>query len=281
MLDSSIVDNLYARIGVPASACQGVCEAMREQPRPSNTLGGIETRPLRQQIADSLIRAILDGEIMPGESLVEMDIAQRLGVSRAPVREAIQIVANTHLVDTAPYRGTTVRRLTGTDVEEVYSLRTVLETYALRRAMALDPVGLAQALHPICDDMQTFAARRDWAALAAEDAHFHEVLIGQAAHGLLLDMWREIYLRVRQIMALRNKQNADSMEIFYRHLPIVEAIEAGDVEAAVLRLEQHIASAADLVVDPVEPIEGHGAGRDEIDEPEGATASASALDARR
>ncbi len=235
---------------------------MREPARSSNTLGGIETRPLRQQIADSLIRAILDGEIMPGEALVEMDIAQRLGVSRAPVREAIQIVANTHLVDTAPYRGTTVRHLTRVDVEEVYSLRTVLETYALRRAMTLDPVGLAQALHPICDDMQAIAGRHDWAALAAEDAHFHEVLIGQAGHGLLLDMWREIYLRVRQIMALRNKQNEDSMEVFYRHLPIVEAIEAGDVETAVQRLEGHIASAADLVVDPVEPGSGGAAAHD-------------------
>lgn len=233
---------------------------MREPHRPANTLGGIETRPLRQQIADSLIRAILDGEIMPGEALVEMDIAQRLGVSRAPVREAIQIVANTHLVDTAPYRGTTVRRLTSVDVEEVYSLRTLLETYALRRAMAGDAAGLARTLQPICDDMQAIAVRRDWAALAAEDAHFHEVLISQAGHGLLLDMWREIYLRVRQIMALRNKQNEDSMEVFYRHLPIVEAIEAGDVEAAVRRLEQHIASAADLVVDPAEPIEANGDG---------------------
>jgi DNA-binding GntR family transcriptional regulator len=66
--------------------------------------------------------------------------------------------------------------------------------------------------------------------LAAEDARFHETLIRRARHGLLLQAWRDIHLRVRQIMALRNRQNVDSMEVFYRHLPIVEAIEAGDVE---------------------------------------------------
>jgi DNA-binding GntR family transcriptional regulator len=226
---------------------------MRDPQKPSTTLGAIENRPLRQQIADTLIRAILDGEILPGEALVEMDIAQRLGVSRAPVREAMQIVASTNLVDTAPYRGTTVRRLSRTDVEEVYSLRTVLETFALRRGMADDATGLAGALRPLCDDMRSSAAVRDWPALAAADARFHETLMTRAGHGLLLDVWRDIHLRVRQIMALRNKQNADSMEIFYRHLPIVEAIEAGDVEGAVRQLEAHIASAADLLsgADPV------------------------------
>jgi DNA-binding GntR family transcriptional regulator len=216
-------------------------------------LGAVDTRPLRQQIADTLMRAILDGEIRPGEALVEMDIAGRLGVSRAPVREALQLLAHTSLVETAPYRGTTVRPLTRVDVEEVYSLRTVHETFALRRAMVLDAAGTAAELREICDAMHALAARVDWSHLAAEDARFHETLIQRARHGLLLQAWRDIHLRVRQIMALRNRQNDDSMLVFYRHLPIVEAIEAGDVDEAVRRLADHIASAADLVIDPVEP----------------------------
>lgn len=225
---------------------------MRQQPRPAGALGTVDTRPLRQQIADSLMRAILDGEIRPGEALVEMDIAQRLGVSRAPVREALQLLAHSSLVETAPYRGTTVRHLTRTDVEEVYSLRTVHETFALRRAMSFDAAGTAADLRAVCDAMRDIAARGDWTTLAGEDDRFHEALIQRARHGLLLQVWRDIHLRVRQIMALRNRQNVDSMEVFYRHLPIVEAIEAGDVEAAVRLLEEHIASAADLVVEPRE-----------------------------
>jgi DNA-binding GntR family transcriptional regulator len=210
---------------------------------------GIDTRPLRQQIADVLQRAILDGELTPGEPLVEMDIAQKLGVSRAPVREAIQLLARTNLVESTPYRGTTVRRLTPTDVEEVYSLRSALETFALRRAMERDGSGLAEALRSSCDAMQTLAAHADWAGLASEDARFHATLVGFAGHGLLEQVWRELHMRVRQILALRNKQNDDSMEVFYRHVPIVEAIEAGDVGSAARWLEAHIASAADLVLD--------------------------------
>jgi len=220
---------------------------MKRQTRAAATLGTVDTRPLRQQIADTIERAILDGEIRPGEALVEMDIANRLGVSRAPVREALQMLARTSLVEAAPYRGTTVRPLTRTDVEEVYSLRTLHETFALRRAMALDAAGAAAELRAVCDHMHDIAAARDWAALATQDVRFHETLLRRASHALLLDVWRDVHLRVRQIMALRNRLNPDSMEVFYRHLPIVEAIEAGDVETAVRRLEEHIASAADLV----------------------------------
>jgi len=229
------------------------------QTRAPGALGTVDTRPLRQQIADSIMQAILDGEIRPGEALVEMDIATRLGVSRAPVREALQLLARTSLVESAPYRGTTVRPLTRTDVEEVYSLRTLHETFALRRAVALDAAGTARELRQVCETMRDIAAARDWASLAAADVRFHETLLRRASHGLLLDVWRDIHLRVRQIMALRNRQNPDSMEVFYRHLPIVEAIEAGDLEAAIARLEEHIASAADLVIDdagaPAMPLE--------------------------
>ncbi len=221
--------------------------------RQLHAIAGVDTRPLRQQIADALQRAILDGELVPGAPLVEMDIAQRLGVSRAPVREALQLLGRANLVETAPYRGTTVRRLTPTDVEEVYSLRTALETFALRRAMARDRAQLAHDLRSSCDGMQAIAARSDWSRLAGEDARFHELLVGHAEHGMLKQVWSDLHMRVRQIMALRNLQNDDSMEVFYRHVPIVEAIEAGDVDAAVAALEAHIASAADLVLDDADP----------------------------
>jgi DNA-binding GntR family transcriptional regulator len=230
--------------------------ASREPERPAHAIGGVDTRPLRQQIADALQQAILDGELAPGAPLVEMDIAQSLGVSRAPVREALQLLARANLVETAPYRGTTVRRLSPTDVEEVYSLRTALETFALRRAMGRDRERLARTLRASCDDMLAIAAKRDWSRLAGEDARFHELLVGCADHALLAQVWHDLHMRVRQIMALRNLQNDDSMVVYYRHVPIVDAIEMGDVEAAVRALEAHIASAADLVLDEPEPVVG-------------------------
>lgn len=220
--------------------------------RPHANLAGVDTRPLRQQIAEALQGAILSGEIKPGEALIETELAGRLGVSRAPVREALQLLANSGLVETVPYRGTTVRQLTADDVEEVYSMRTVLETFALRRAMARDARATARALRDICDVMGQHAGSGDWSRVSAEDERFHRQLIAKAEHRLLGHAWSDLNMRVRQIMALRNLQNEDTMTIVYNHLPIVDAIEDGDVETAVQRLVDHIATAADLVTELAE-----------------------------
>jgi DNA-binding GntR family transcriptional regulator len=212
-------------------------------------LSGLENRPLRQQIADLLQDAILDGELKPGQALVETDIATRLGVSRAPVREALQILANRNLVETVPYRGTTVRKLSKVDIEEAYSLRTVLETFAIRRIIAGDPEAAVTELRAICNNMQRVAAAEDWRTLVAEDDRFHRTMISHARHGLLMTMWLELNIRVRQIMALRNLQNLDIMQIFYNHVPIVQAVADRDEGEAIRLIQAHIASAADLMID--------------------------------
>lgn len=208
----------------------------------------IDHRPLRQQIADRLQEAILDGELKPGQAIVETEVASWFGVSRAPVREALQILSSRQLLTTEPYRGTFVRRLDRRDVEEAYSLRTALEAFAVRRVIAGAPGEAAQELRLVCERMKASAEANDPKSLLVHDDAFHHTLIQRADHALLASVWQEIRYRVRQIMALRNLQNLDIMEIFYNHLPIVEAIEAGDERAAVARIEQHIASAEDLML---------------------------------
>ncbi|MEZ4671421.1 MAG: GntR family transcriptional regulator [Anaerolineae bacterium] len=103
---------------------------------PSPLLHQIENRPLRERVLDALRDAIISGELKPGQDLVETELAASLGVSRAPLREALQILSSEGLVETIPYTGTTVKRLTRTDIEELYSLRSVLETFAIRRIIA-------------------------------------------------------------------------------------------------------------------------------------------------
>jgi DNA-binding GntR family transcriptional regulator len=220
------------------------------EPKSRARIEGVDTRPLRQQIADALQSAILNGELKPGEALIETEIASRLGVSRAPVREALQLLSSSGLVETIAYRGTTVRALSERDIEEVYSLRTLLETFALRRSMARDRSGLAAALSATCESMGEHASNGDWASVADDDQRFHQTLIATADHSLLNHVWNDLNVRVRQIMALRNLRNESTMTIVYNHLPIVEAIARGDVAEAEERLAKHIATAADLLQTP-------------------------------
>lgn len=211
--------------------------------------GAAKGRPLRQRIADALQDAILTGRLRPGDPVVEADVASTYGVSRGPVREAMQILEARELVESVPYSGTTVRRLSRQDIEEVYSLRTALETFAVRRVVDAGSVAVVDELHRVCSIMQSAASDGDWRTVVAMDDRFHRTLIRRADHALLASAWEQLDVRVRQIMALRNLRNSDIMQIFYNHVPIVQAIAERDADAAVELLEAHIGSAADLMVD--------------------------------
>lgn len=211
-------------------------------------LGTLANKPLRQHIAELLQQAILAGDLPPGRALVESDLAAQFGVSRAPVREAIQLLANRGLIDIVAYKGTYVRALSEKDIRETYSLRSVLESFAAERLVALGTERDTKVLRAICEDMLRAAERKNYQELLSEDEAFHRTLVKLAQHELLYNAWNDLSVRVRQIMALSNVQFLDTMEVFYNHLPIVEALAAKDEAKAVRLVREHILSSADLVV---------------------------------
>jgi DNA-binding GntR family transcriptional regulator len=221
-------------------------------------LSEISTKSRRAQVLDTLRDAILDGELKPGQALTETDLATQLGVSRAPLREALQILNAEGLVETVPYRGTTVKHLSKLDVEELYSLRILLETFAIQRIIERQHQTDAVALRVIYQHMGDAAKTGGLRQVSEIDRHFHTTLIDLSQHRLLLSVWHVVAMRVRQVMALRNRQNRDIMQIANNHLPIIEAIERYDLDAATRVIHQHIASAADLVLDGWESASGDG-----------------------
>lgn len=217
--------------------------------RPSIQLTELTNEPLRHRIAAVLREAILSGELRPGQALTEMQIASQLGVSRAPVREAIRILSKDGLVESVPYRGTTVRKLTRKDIEEIYSLRLVLESFALRRIIEGDRLRDVEPLKQICRSMEGHARKRDIKGLNLDDEAFHQTIIRSADHELLESIWSGLGLRVRQAMSLRNQEFPDLNEVASNHRPIVAALEARDLELSVKLLEDHIRSGARLYVE--------------------------------
>jgi DNA-binding GntR family transcriptional regulator len=211
-------------------------------------LGRLENAPLRQRIADILRDAILSGDFKPGEALTEASIAEQFQVSRAPVREAIRVLAKEGLIESVPYKGTTVRTLTPKDIEEVYSLREQLEAFAIRRIIESGDADLA-LLDAICQRMRAAADEGDMHTVSLEDERFHKTMIQLAQHDLLASLWNTLSLRVRQIMALRNAQNQNPQEVAGNHPPIVEALRQRDLERALELNRVHVTSAADLVLE--------------------------------
>jgi len=207
----------------------------------------LNNKPLREQIVDLLRDAILHGELKPGQALVEIELASRLGVSRAPIREALQRLASEGLLETIPYHATTVRKLTRRDIEELYSLRRELEAFALQRIHARgNPDDLA-VLRGCCDEMLAAADADDIKTLNQVDRRFHDTIIKLSGHNLLATLWNTVSLRVRQVMALRNRHFHNLQQIALNHLPIIEAMEAGDIDGATELLKEHIAQIGDLL----------------------------------
>jgi DNA-binding GntR family transcriptional regulator len=216
--------------------------------QPVPALGGditpIEQTPLRIQIADMLRRAIITGKLRPGTVLVESALAEQMSVSRAPIREAIQILESDGLLETVAYKGKRVKPLTAREVEETYGLREMFEVMAVRRIFERGkPV---DALWPHCRTMEQAAAAGDREALTAADEAFHRTLIRLSDHDLLLTLWNSLFLRIHQIMALRNTAQPNLAEIAANHAPIVRAIEAGEVDDAVQLISEHTRSLADF-----------------------------------
>jgi DNA-binding GntR family transcriptional regulator len=194
--------------------------------------------------------AIVSGEMRPGQPLIETELAAQLGVSRAPLREAMQILVQDGLVEMIPYRGAIVRNLTRTDIEELYSFRSVLEQFAIRRIMGNGAAAAdAETLRVLYHAMLTAADSGDLRALNQIDREFHDTLIELSRHGLLQQSWRSVSLRVRQAMAIRNRQNSDLKQVAYNHLPIIEAIATGDETQALALIDRHIASTGDLLAE--------------------------------
>lgn len=212
-------------------------------------LAHIDNKPLRERVLDALREAIITGELKPGQTLIEMDLAQQLGVSRAPLREALQILSREGLVDTMPYKGTLVRHLTRRDIEELYSLRSVLETFALQRIIAQRPDEASQQLNAIYQEMLNAAQMGNINQVNEIDRRFHDTLIALSEHHLLIQTWSVVSLRVRQVMALTNRRNTNLAQIAYNHLPLIEAIAQRDETQAIRVLQEHVASAGGLIVE--------------------------------
>ena len=212
--------------------------------KPLGDIAPIQNFPLRMQIADRLRTAIISGRLQPGAVLVETALAEQMNVSRAPIREAIQILENDGLVETIAYKGKRVKPLTAREVEETYGLRELFEVSAVQRI--LDRKVSVAPLWDCCAAMEQAVRADDYEALVAADEAFHRTLIQLSDHELLLSLWNNLYMRIHQIMALRNQGERNLSEIAGNHPPIVTALESGDRALATQLIASHTRALADF-----------------------------------
>jgi DNA-binding GntR family transcriptional regulator len=192
---------------------------------------------LREQIRELLLERILKGELQSGDRIVELQLAQELGTSQAPVREALRELQSLGFVEHEPYRGTRVRRITEEELAEIYPVRAALEELAAQEAASrLD--GKVGELERELEAMREAAGRDDLQDLAAHDATFHRLIVEAAGNKVLLDTWRTLRVEARVVVTVL-KTDIDLHELAELHRPLLEALKEGSPEKAGEALRQH------------------------------------------
>ena len=210
-----------------------------------NRLQPVIARNLRAEIELGMREAILHGVFKPGERLIESDIAEKMGVSRAPLREVLSALEREGLVVNIPRRGNFVIDFTDKDIEEIYSLRLLLEIGALKLSISKfydDDYG---NLQKIVDDLGEQALRRDdFDLLVNLDFSFHEYVCAKANHNRLLNMWKSIRMQTRLLIGITSKTYDEyPQQPRERHQDILNAIRARDLASAEKSLTDHILDA--------------------------------------
>lgn len=149
-------------------------------------------RALNAHVRDALWGAIQSGELVPGDKLAEVEWAQRLGVSRAPVREAFRALEQAGLLEMVRNRGVFVRTVSAQEADELRAVRTLVEAHACRLLAERLDAGCAAELHRMLDAMSDALALDDRPRYRQLDRTFHDLIVASAGNGTLHGIYRDM-----------------------------------------------------------------------------------------
>jgi DNA-binding GntR family transcriptional regulator len=207
----------------------------------TNAFAPIRREPLREVVAASLRDAILAGAIKPRERIIEMALAASMGVSRAPVREAMALLEREGLLTRSANHSATVLEFTAEDESEIRALRTAQEALAVRLLIRFPDSGRAACLEQLRGNQRRMAAAAGTAEKIALDLEFHELLVRGAGNSRLIENWVRLRRQVQLLMHQREARGDDTRALtVIGHERIIQAIAAGDEAAAVREIENQL-----------------------------------------
>ncbi|MEU8231532.1 GntR family transcriptional regulator [Actinoplanes sp. NPDC048967] len=201
--------------------------------------GELESHSLVDLALDRLSREILSGRTDPGERLVEEQLTRRLGISRAPLREALRLLAQQGLVEHIPRRGVRVATLSDDDVRELYEVRDVLERHAVA---SIRPGADLSGLRAALEVMSKATDAGDRPAIADAHRRFHVEVVALGGNRQLGTLYESVLVRLQLYMAVNLRREAEVAEPsdgVHRHERLLAAIEQGEPESIIAALNGH------------------------------------------
>lgn len=200
-------------------------------------------KPLREIVCDTLRQAIVDGVFKPGERLMEIKLADEMGVSRTPVREAIRKLEIEGFVELVPRRGTYVSDISVKDITDVYEIRIVLDVLAAVLSTERITPEEINKMRSLLDDIDAHIKKGEFDQIVEADSAFHDVLY-QASHNqrlvMMINNLRDQFTRLR----MRSMKYPGRLKNTQReHRELVDAIAARDIERAKATVCSHLENA--------------------------------------
>ncbi len=205
--------------------------------------GELQTYSLVELAVERLREEILSGRTDPGQRLVEEQLTRQLGISRAPLREAMRLLAQQGLVEHIPRRGARVATLSDSDVQELYEVRDVLERHAVASMPAERDL---TALRAALEVMRTATETDDRLELANAHRQFHTEVVALGGNRQLADLYGSVLVRIQLYMAVNMRREAEAARAqdgVLRHERLFGAVERGDTAAILEALSLHGARA--------------------------------------
>jgi DNA-binding GntR family transcriptional regulator len=196
-------------------------------------------RTMHDLVFNSLLEEILSGKLKPGDKLNISDIAQRLGVSRTPVREALTQLTSVGLVENQPHRSPFVKKMSIEEVIELYYIRAALEGIAGRLASRRLTPAQMQRLVELCDQMEKLSLSANYEEMLKVNFEFHSLIYEASGSPRLQDLVLQYYRQCNQYRALVMELPGGFEEVCREHRQILSAFQEGDMEKADQLARQH------------------------------------------
>lgn len=178
--------------------------------------------PLRQAVYDALAEMIVTRELQPGEHLVENDLAAQLGVSRQPIREALQRLQNEGWVDLRPALGAFVHVPTEEEADQLLSVRTLLEAESARLAARQATPDQVEHLWELYHTGENALAANDQEGMVAANTALHSYVVSMSGNAVLADLIASVHRRVRwYYFPIARSRGKDAWD---EHAELIEAI---------------------------------------------------------
>ncbi|MGQ9555178.1 MAG: GntR family transcriptional regulator [Anaerolineae bacterium] len=204
----------------------------------------------KDEVYLDLRKRIMAGELLPGTQMSPPELAQRYSVSRTPVRDALNTLAQEGLVEVVPRRGYFVSRITVRDVEEIFEMRLILETASAELATARISDALIERLahlssRYVAGNIESYKAYLD------ENRQFHLAVAQAAGNRLLVEALARIFDQMQRFLILRLDLSDDADDMLAEHYLLLEAFRQRDAQRAKEAMRVAIEHARDAVLESI------------------------------